>query len=377
MIEFTCTCGRPFSVSENTRSGTVECPDCGKEIVVPGNRAHVTPQRHSSRPEFVEDDRPRRGRRFHDEPEPFMANGAAAGTSTKAIVSLVLGLASFLLFCVAGLPALIVGFMALGDIANSRGGLKGKGMAFTGITLGIISLVLSILVVPAVAIIPAIQKTREAAARMSALNNMKQIALSLENYHDSNGSFPQAYTLAPPPGGGPPQLGMSWRVAILPYIEQNNLYNMYNPQLPWDDPSNQFVRSTQIRTYQFPNDTTTVPTNTYYQVFVTVPGKSPHALFDRPTFPPQSVRMIHILDGSSNTIMLAEAPTAVPWASPQDMAFDPDQMPPLLGSHYRGVSLIATADGATRSIPTSINPATLKALITRDGNEIITDPDWR
>jgi hypothetical protein len=376
MIEFTCTCGYPFRVSETKRTSTVACPDCGKEHPIPEGRNHVTPERRTDRPEFPEDDRPRRSRRFHDdEPEPVLADGGATGTSTKAIVSLVLGLASFLLLIVTGLPALIVGFMALGDIGNSRGRLKGRGFAYAGITIGIVSIVLTIVGAPVAVMFSAVMKIRQAAARMQATNNMKQISIAMINYHDTYGQFPPAYTVLPAPGGAG-QPGTSWRVLILPYIEEGNLYKQYNPQLPWDHPSNQFVQSTPIRIYQFPNDPTTAPTNTYYQVFVTAPGKSPHALFDHPTLQPRRVGMDTISDGSANTIMIAEAATPVPWASPQDLVFDPELLPPALGSHSPGFSIIATADGSTRPIPKPINPATLKALITRDGGEIITDPNW-
>jgi DNA-directed RNA polymerase subunit RPC12/RpoP len=376
MIEFTCTCGRPLRVSENSRTGAVACPDCGKEIVVPGNRAKVTDSRPSDRPDFVEDDRPRRRRRFEDEPEPAVREGAAGGTSTKALVSLVLGLASILLFCVTGLPALIVGFMALGDIGNSRGKLKGAGLAYTGITLGIIGMVLTVIVGPLALLFPAVMKVREAAERAQAMNNLKEMALAMHSYNDNNGCLPQAYTLIPSPDGGPPQPGMGWRVALLPYVEEERLYGQYNFQLPGDHPSNQYLQTASVRVYQFPKDTTTATNNTYFQVFVTVPGKSPHAMFDSPTLPPQRIGLGAIFDGTSNTIMIAEGTTAVNWASPKDLPFDPNQAPPSLGYHYRSVSLIALGDGSTRPITKPINPETLKSLITRDGNELIFDPDF-
>jgi hypothetical protein len=79
-------------------------------------------------------------------------------------------------------------------------------------------------------LLPATQSAREAARRAQCTNNIKQIMLAMHNYHSANNSFPRDIT----DKDGKPLL--SWRVAILPYIEQAELYNKFKLDEPWDSP---------------------------------------------------------------------------------------------------------------------------------------------
>src|SRR5262249_40256468 len=109
---------------------------------------------------------------------------------------------------------------------------------------------------------PAVGKLKEGAVRAQSANNLKQIGLALHNYHDTMGNFPPA-AIVDEQGN---RL-LSWRVAILPYIEQVELYKQFKLDEPWDSDHNKKLIAKMPKTYALPNKMSK-PGETHYRVFV-------------------------------------------------------------------------------------------------------------
>ncbi|HET6576087.1 MAG TPA: DUF1559 domain-containing protein [Fimbriiglobus sp.] len=198
---------------------------------------------------------------------------------------------------------------------------------------------------------------RAAAARAQSQNNLKQLALALHNYHDTYGGFPPAALVD---RRGKPML--SWRVMILPFVEQNELYQQFKLDEPWDSEHNKKLLAKMPKLYALPAEAKDGETLTHYQAFV---GNG--AVFD----PIRTCKIQSITDGTSNTVLVATAAKGVPWTKPDDIPFDPKADPRTLLHMAENGCSIALADGSVRFIAKTIDPAVLKAAITKSGGEVI------
>jgi len=204
----------------------------------------------------------------------------------------------------------------------------------------------------------------QAVASSQCSNNLKQIALALHNYHDVYGRFPPA--VVTDKSGKPMH---SWRVLILPFMDQQPLYKQYNLNEPWDSPNNRRVAQSIVSAYRCPDDDGP-PINTSYAMIT-----GPNTLGGKPN---EGVTMAEIRDGTSNTIAVVEvAGSGIGWTEPRDLPIEGLPMeidgPPgkSISSNHPGGANAAMADGAVRMLPNGMDAETLRRLLIRnDGKPI-------
>jgi prepilin-type processing-associated H-X9-DG protein len=229
------------------------------------------------------------------------------------------------------------------------------------VTLVEILAVLGTIAILVALLLPAVRTAREPARRMQCGNNLKQIALALQNYHDVYNSFPPAYTVD---ANGKPL--HSWRTLILPFNEQKALYDKIDLSKPWDDPANREANKARVPSYDCPS--TEYPTgHTAYLAVV-----APNGCFNGS----EARTIAEITDATASTLLVIEvdAEHAVPWMSPQDAS---EQLILSLGKaerrpHPSGFQA-AFVDGHVQLLLGDISAATLRALISINGNDVVDE----
>ena len=199
-------------------------------------------------------------------------------------------------------------------------------------------------------------------AEKTCAANLRQIALAMHSYHDMHNCFPPAYVADE--DGRPTH---SWRVLLLPYLDQPTLYALYDFEKPWDSPRNLRLAEAMPKVYRCPGDRGTKPGNTSY-VVITGPG----TVFDGPN----ATKLRDIADGTSNTIMVAEcAGSGVNWLEPRDLSTEQITFPVNaderygIRSNHAGGAFVAFGDGHVSFVEASTEPSAVRAMTTARGGE--------
>ena len=214
--------------------------------------------------------------------------------------------------------------------------------------------------------LPAVQKVRSAASRTQSANNLKQIGLAIHNYHDVHNKFPEDIKDA----DGKPLL--SWRVAILPYIEQEALYKQFKLDEPWDSKHNLPLSKIVVKTFVSPD--AEAPTDADGYALTNYPGVAgPGTMFD----PDGGLTFAGVTDGLSNTVMVLESATAAPWAKPGDLVIDPKKdVPKLRPVGGQKTINVLMGDGSVRAVdPAKVPDKIWRLLFLRNDGQPIPQ-DW-
>jgi hypothetical protein len=312
-------------MSDDLAGKKVRCASCQSVVTAPtdvsateGIRADAPPQTAGTAADRREPDddgrEPRRRRRSGGDSTGAAVAAAGAGLGIGAIVAIILGIVGLLGCC--GVVAVMIGLM-----------------------------------------VPAVQKVRDAAGRVQSQNNLRQMALACQNYHDMHGMFPTPKALKNPNDTKATEL--SWRVTILPLMEQQALFNRFDMGAAWNSPQNQPLINTMPMPY---HDVTHdvkggAPTTTPYQYFT-----GPNTLW------PDNGKhtIMEITAGTSNTFLCGESGTPVPWTRPQDMVIQAGQPLPLPQGRFQ----VAMCDGSVKMInrANAPDPVLLQYMNPKDNN---------
>ena len=186
-------------------------------------------------------------------------------------------------------------------------------------------------------------------------NNLKQIALAALNYESATRTLPPSYISAKETG----KPLLSWRVAILPYLDQQQLYQQFHLDEPWDSPHNKSLIPLMPQVYRSTGPAAAMGKTRYLTL------RSKESAFPGK----EGVRLADITHGTSNTILAVEADQAhaVVWTKPDDLDLDPQKPAAGLAGQPRRGFWVALCDGSVRFIQDSIDTEFLQDMVNRHG----------
>lgn len=208
----------------------------------------------------------------------------------------------------------------------------------------------------------AVRSAKEAAIACQCQGHLNQLQLALVNYESVNGHFPPAYVVGK---DGKPM--HSWRVLILPFIEERSLYESYDFNEPWNGPHNSKLADKMPNIFHMPSE----PPSSSMTNIVAIAGPGT-------AFPgSQSTRKADFTDGLDNTILLTEiTDSKINWLEPKDLhveemsfTINDKQKPSLSCSRKRGPFVVFGDSIHTHQVSALLQPEALRALTTIAGAE--------
>lgn len=245
------------------------------------------------------------------------------------------------------------------------------------------AVMLALIVVLVGLVLPTVQKSREYSRRAACMNNMLQIGHALMDHVRHHGSLPAAASSQAP--NLPPR---SWRLMLLPFLDEQPLYQVYRHDQPWNAPKNlNLAQLTQFHVYGCPSEPTASPGDLACSYFAVV---GPQAAF----LHDQERMRRDFTDPVEHTIMLLEyGGRGVPWLKPEDLSFDeavdlltapaagalfhaaPRQVGLLERDEMHQVVHVLFADGRCGSLTVPISRELATALLTINGGEPIDEAE--
>jgi hypothetical protein len=203
---------------------------------------------------------------------------------------------------------------------------------------------------------PTLEGEDHSEARGLTINKFKFIALALHNFTAQNdGKLPAAAIRK----DGKSLL--SWRVAILPYLAEFRLYEKFRLDEPWDSPHNLPLLAEIPDVYAPVIGRDRAPHSSYYQAIV-----GPGALFDGDV----GAKILDSTYLASPTLLVVEGARPVPWAKPEDVAYNAGSLPSI-GGQFGDGAYVSFADGSARFITRNVAPETMRALITPGKGQVV------
>ena len=217
---------------------------------------------------------------------------------------------------------------------------------------------------------PSLGHSPESYHRTECKNRLKQVGLALHNYHDDHRMFPAA-------ASGPP--AHSWRVAILPFLHQQEAFDSYDRGLAWDVAPNAKLSRQEVPPFVCP--TAAYPQDNqgrWYSAYSMPTG--PRTVGESST----GTKIQSMTDGTSNTLLVVEAcGTQIVWTEPRDVdvaaqptginlkGAKPQQSAGWLSSYHSHGTQVLMGDGSVKFLSQKTDPSVFKNMATKDGGEVL------